>query len=238
MCYKSKNLYNYTNYLLRNYFFDTGEYIKYTDMNYYMKDKIQYKECMSQPANCVLRLLDKNWKSFFVAIKDWSKNPDKYLGKPKPPKYLKSNGRYLWIIPNNSCYVEGNELKFRIRKLQDYKWYTRNLGRLIQVRFIPKGSCYVMEIIYEVELDINYKDENRVIGIDLGINNFATITNNIGKRPIIINGKGIKSINQYYNKIVAKEKSKLMKINNVYWSHKLDNISFTRYRRIKNFMHN
>ncbi len=238
MCYKSKNLYNYTNYLLRNYFFDTGEYIKYTDMNHYMKDKIQYKECMSQPANCVLRLLDKNWKSFFMAIKDWSKNPDKYLGKPKPPRYLKPNGRYIWMIPNNSCYVEGNELKFRIRKLQDYKWYTRNLGRLIQVRFIPKGSCYVMEIVYEVELDINYKDENRVIGIDLGINNFATITNNIGKRPIIINGKGIKSINQYYNKIVAKEKSRLMKVNKVYYSHKLEDISFKRYRRIKNFMHN
>lgn len=239
MCFKSKKLYNYSNYLLRNYFFETGEYIKYTDMNYYMKDKQEYKDCMSQPANCTLRILDKNWKSFFVAIKDWKKNKNKYLGIPKPPKYLKKNGRYNWMIPNNSCYVEGNELKFRIRKMQDYKWYTNNLGRLIQVRFVPKGTCYVMEIIYEVEVEeSNEYISNKIVAIDLGVNNFVTMTNNIGKQPIIINGRGLKSINQFYNKRLAKEKSRLMKVNNAHYSHKLENISFKRYRRIKNFMHN
>ena len=239
MCYKSKNLYNAANYELRNYFFDTGEYIKYQDFNYYMKTKQEYKDCMSQPANCVMRLLDKNWKSFFVAIKDWSKNLNKYLGKPKPPKYLNKNGRYIWMIPNNSCYIEGNELKFRIRKLQDYKWYTKNLGRLIQVRFIPKGTCYMMEIVYEIEVkEVDYEHNKRFIAIDLGVNNFVTITNNIGEKPIIINGKGIKSINQFYNKRLAKEKSRLMKINNVHYSHKLENITFKRHRIIKNFMHN
>lgn len=239
MCFKSKKLYNYSNYLLRNYFFETGEYIKYTDMNYYMKDKQEYKDCMSQPANCTLRILDKNWKSFFVAIKDWKKNKNKYLGMPKPPKYLKKNGRYNWMIPNNSCYVEGNELKFRIRKMQDYKWYTNNLGRLIQVRFVPKGTCYVMEIIYEVEVEeSNEYISNKIVAIDLGVNNFVTMTNNIGKQPIIINGRGLKSINQFYNKRLAKEKSRLMKVNNAHYSHKLENISFKRYRRIKNFMHN
>ena len=239
MCFKSKQLYNYSNYLLRNYFFETGEYIKYTDFNYYMKDKQEYKDCMSQPANCTIRLLDKNWKSFFVAIKDWRKNKSKYLGMPKPPKYLKKNGRYNWMIPNNSCYTEGNELKFRIRKMQDYKWYTKNLGRLIQVRFVPKGSCYVMEIIYEVEVEeSNEFISNKIVAIDLGVNNFVTMTNNIGKQPIIINGRGLKSINQYYNKRLAKEKSRLMKVNKVHYSHKLEDISFKRYRRIKNFMHN
>lgn len=239
MCYKSKNLYNVANYELRNYFFDTGEYIKYQDFNYYMKTKQEYKDCMSQPSNCVMRLLDKNWKSFFVAIKDWSKNPNKYLGKPKPPKYLNKNGRYIWMIPNNSCYTEGNELKFRIRKLQDHKWYTKNLGRLIQVRFIPKGTCYMMEIVYEIEVkEAEYEHNKRFIAIDLGVNNFATITNNIGEKPIIINGKGIKSINQFYNKRLVKEKSRLMKMNNVHYSRKLENIAFKRHRRIKNFMHN
>lgn len=239
MCFKSKQLYNYSNYLLREYFFETGEYIKYMDFNYYMKDKKEYKDCMSQPANCTIRLLDKNWKSFFVAVKDWKKNKSKYLGMPKPPKYLKKNGRYNWMIPNNSCYVEGNELKFRIRKMQDYKWYTKNLGRLIQVRFIPKGTCYVMEIIYEVEVEeSNEYISNKIVAIDLGVNNFVTITDNIGKQPIIINGRGIKSINQFYNKRLAKEKSRLMKVNNAHYSHKLENISFKRYRRIKNFMHN
>ena len=70
MCFKSKNLYNYANYIIRQEFVTTGNYIDYPTMNKNLKTQIDYKNCMSQPANCTLRLLDKNWKSFFVAIKD------------------------------------------------------------------------------------------------------------------------------------------------------------------------
>lgn len=238
MCFKSKNLYNYANYKIRQEFVNNGNYIKYYDMNRELKSCNEYKECMSQPGNCTLRLLDKNWKSYFKAIKDYSKNPDKYLGKPKIPKYLNKNGRFNWMIPNNSCYLEGNELKFRIKKLQGHKWYTRNLGRLIQVRFVPKGTCYIMEIIYEIEIDTYEENNNRIASIDLGINNFVTMVNNIGLKPIVINGRGLKSINQYYNKQLSKEKSNLMKVNSQYWSLKLEKISFKRYKRVMNYMHN
>ncbi len=239
MCFKSKNLYNYANYIIRQEFINNGKYISYKDMNKELKTHEQYKECMSQPANHTLRLLDKNWKSYFVAIKDWKKNPSKYLGMPKLPKYLKPDGRYIWMIPNNSCYFEENELHFRIRKLQSVKWFTRNQGRLIQVRFVPKGTCYVMEIVYEVEIPDEVKTESsRIASIDLGVNNLVTMTNNIGKQPIIINGKGIKSINQFYNKRLAKEKS-LLKIRlGKDWSKKLSQITFKRFQRVKNYMHN
>lgn len=77
-----------------------------------------------------------------------------------------------------------------------------------------------------------------ICSIDLGINNFATITNNIGLQPIIINGKGIKSINQYYNKRKSKIQSELKKRNNKNWSDKLSKLNQKRFNRIKNFMHN
>lgn len=238
MCFKSKNLYNHANYILRQEFINNGNYINYYNLNKELKSHKEYKECMSQPANCTLRLLDKNWKSFFIAIKDYSKNPNKYLGKPKLPKYLNKDGRFNWMIPNNSCYSEGNELKFRIKKLQDYKWYTRNLGRLIQVRFVPKGTCYIMEIIYEVEINKSENYNKNAISIDLGVDNFVTMVNNIGEKPIIINGKGLKSINQYYNKRLSLEKSNLIKVNNQCWSNKLNQMSFKRYKRITNYIHN
>lgn len=239
MCKHSKDLYNYANYILRQEFISNNKYISYYQMNSNLKTHELYKACMSQPANCVLRALDKNWKSFFVAIKDWNKHKDKYLGMPKPPKYLKKNGRFNWMIPNNSCYIEGNDLHFRIRKLQDYHWKCRNLGRLIQVRFVPKGSCYMMEIVYEVEIDYHViNDSTRICSIDLGVNNFVTMTNNIGNRPIIINGKGIKSINQHYNKVRAKEQSRLMIRHGKTWSRKLDDITQKRFRKIKNYIHN
>ena len=87
--------------MIRQQFIENGEYISYKDMNFEFKTHENYKLTFSQPANCTLRLLDKNWKSFFVTIKDWSKHPEKYLEKPKLPQYLKKDGRFPWMIPNN-----------------------------------------------------------------------------------------------------------------------------------------
>ena len=238
MCFNSKNLYNYANYILRQQFINGKEQIPYMELNKQLKHTEDYISCMSQPANCVLRKLYKNWKSFFVAIKDYSKNPQKYLGKPKIPKYLKSNGRFVWEIPNNSCYIDGKNLRFRIKILQKYNWKTKAKGRLLQVRFVPMGSCYIMEIVTEIKNEVEFHLPNKIISIDLGVDNFATVTNNIGLQPIIINGKQIKSINQFYNKRKSEIQSNLMLRNKVKTSKKLEVICFKRYQRIKNYIHN
>ena len=239
-CFHSKNLYNEANYVIRQKFIEIGEYISYKDMNFEFKTHENYKLCFSQPANCTLRLLDKNWKSYFRSIKDWKRHPEKYLGMPKLPKYLKKDGRFPWMIPNNQLVYnyEKQTVYIRNRLLNDYEWKCRCLGRIIQVRFIPKGSCYVMEIVYETEIPDTKTESNRIASIDLGVDNLVTMTNNIGLNPIIINGKGIKSINQYYNKRIAKEKSLLKIRHGKDWSNKLDAITFKRYQRIKNYMHN
>lgn len=239
-CFHSKNLYNEANYEIRQKFIKYGEYIPYKDMNFEFKTHENYKLTFSQPANCTLRVLDKNWKSYFRAIKDWKKNPSKYLGMPKLPKYLKKDGRFPWMIPNNQLHYnyEKGTVHISNRLLNDYEWKCRCFGRIIQVRFIPRGSCYVMEIVYETEIPDVKAESNRIASIDLGVDNLATMTNNIGLNPIIINGKGIKSINQYYNKRLAKEKSLLKIRHGKDWSNKLDSITFKRYQRIKNYMHN
>jgi putative transposase len=234
MCFNSKNLYNHANFLIREEFINNKKYISNSSMNKELKSHELYKLCMSQPANCTLRSLDKMWLSYFKSIKDWKRNKYKYLGMPKLPKYLKKNGHYPWMIPNNSCYFEGEELKFRVKILQNYTWKTKARGRLIQVRFIPRGTCYVMEIVTEVEIYPEFKEPKQIVGIDLGVDNFATISNNIGIKPIIINGKGIKSINQFYNK----QRSYYMSLlTDVKWSNRLSDITMKRFNRIKNFMH-
>lgn len=239
-CFHSKNLYNEANYYIRQEFIQTGKYISYYDVNCEFKTHENYKLVFSQPANCTLRLLDKNWKSYFRSIKDWKQHPEKYLGMPKLPKYLKKDGRFPWMIPNNQLVYnyENGTVYIRNRLINDYQWKCRCLGRIIQIRFIPKGSCYVMEIVYETEIPDTKSENNRIASIDLGVDNLVTMTNNIGLNPIIINGKGIKSINQYYNKRLAKEKSLLKIRHGKDWSKKLDIITFKRYQRIKNYMHN
>lgn len=238
-CFHSKNLYNEANYVLRQEFINNNKYISYYDMNKEFKTHENYKLTFSQPANCTLRLLDKNWKSYFVAIKDWKKNPSKYLGMPKLPKYLKKNGRFLWMIPNNQLHYnyENGTIHISNRLVNDYDWKCCCLGRIIQVRFVPRGSCYVMEIIYETEIPNTNKKPKSIASIDLGVNNLVTMTNNIGLNPIIINGKGIKSVNQYYNKRLAKEKSLLKIRHNKDWSKKLQKLTDKRYEMIKYQMH-
>lgn len=77
-----------------------------------------------------------------------------------------------------------------------------NIGdnKLCQVRVIPQATCYVVEVIYEKkEQDLNLNKDN-VLSIDLGLNNLCTCISNVGIRPFIVNGKIIKSFNQWYNK--------------------------------------
>jgi putative transposase len=95
-----------------------------------------------------------------------------------------------------------------------------------------------MEIIKEVEIpEFPERPMIRIAGIDLGINNFATITNNIGVQPIIINGKGLKAMNQFYNKRRAQMQSDLKCRNGMNKSRALEELTFKRFCRIKNFMH-
>lgn len=233
-------MYNEANYVLRQEFIKNGRYIKYRDLNKDFKTHENYKLTFSQPANCTLRALDKNWKSYFTAIEDWKQHPDKYLGAPEPPNYFPKNGRFPWMIPNNMLLYDYDKgtVYIRCRLLNDYEWKCRCLGRIIQVRFIPRGSCYIMEIVYETEIPDVKTENNRIASIDLGVNNLVTMTNNIGLNPIIINGRIIKSINQFYNKRVAALKSELKRRNGKGWSKRLDEITNKRYQRIKNYMHN
>ena len=239
-CFYSKNMYNYGNYIVRQEFINNGRWIRYGELDKLCQQSEPYKELMSQPSQCVLSVLDKAWKGFFASIKDWKKNPNKYLGMPKIPKYLKKDGRYPWLIKNNSCRIEDGKLKFVIKRLSKVTIPTKAKGRLIAVRFVPKGGNYVLEIITEVEVPEIREDfeSKRIASIDLGINNFVTMTNNIGQQPIIINGKGVKSINQFYNKRKSAIQSDLKRRHDKNWSRALDELTFKRNMRIKNFLHN
>lgn len=195
----------------------------------------------SNTGQATLRLLDKNWKSFFVAIKDWKHNPSKYLGRPKLPKYKSKDGRFILGIDNNKVMLKDGYIYFAWKPLKvlNNHFITKinSDNKVIQCRFIPKGTNYVMEIVYEIET-VNCLDySENIASIDLGVDNFVTITNNIGQQPIIIKGGVIKSVNQYYNKEKSKLQSELMLVNDNHWCNKLQKITDKRNNKIKYLMH-
>lgn len=238
-CFKSKNLYNYANYILRQEFVNNGNWIGYNTLFQMVKDSEPYKDLGSNVGQGTLRILDKAWKSFFASIKDWSKHPDKYLGRPKLPKYRDKDGRFILSLDSNKVKLKDGWVHFALKSFRkfNHQFKTNAKDRILQCRFIPKGSHYVMEIVYEVEVPKCNEQSERIAAIDIGVDNFITMVNNIGEQPIVVKGGIIKSINQYYNKQKAKFQAELKTTNKRDWSKRLQKLTDKRYEMIKYQMH-
>ncbi len=238
-CFKSKNLYNYANYIIRQEFINNDRWIKYNELFKLVKGSEPYKDIGSNTGQGTLRILDKNWKSFFIAIKDWKNNPSKYLGRPKLPKYKAKDGRFILSLDSNKVKLIDGWVHFAWKPFKkfNHQFRTNAKERIIQCRFVPKGSHYVMEIVYEMEVPECNEQSEHIAAIDVGVDNFITMVNNIGEQPIVVKGGIIKSINQYYNKQKAKLQSELKTTNNKDWSKRLQKLTDKRYEMIKYQMH-
>lgn len=207
LCHLSKNLYNQANYVVKQEFFTNGNWIRGFDLIGACKEFENYKLLPAQSAQQTIRLVDKNWGSFFASIKEWKKHPDKFKEMPRMPNYKPKDGEAILIFTNQQAHIRNHLLTFT-QKLS-LKIKTRLYGKINQVRFIPKGSNYICEIVYEKQSEKEIisrrwysKPNKKIMGIDYGVANIVTIANNIGLTPIVIkdDGIGIKSINQFYNK--------------------------------------
>jgi putative transposase len=238
-CFKSKNIYNLANYTQRQLFIDGDKILSYVNLSKALNKTDAFKDIGSNSAQMTLRVLDKAWKSFLVAVKDYSKNPSKYLGKPKMPSYKKKDGRFSFIMTNMQTHIYDGYLYFAFTPLKSLNnlFKTNVKSKLLQTRVVPKGSTYVLEIVYEINVAEPKEFDNRIVGIDLGVDNLATCVNNVGAKPIVINGRIIKSINEYYNKKRAKLQSDLKKRHNKDWSNKLEKLQRKRDNKINYYLH-
>ena len=201
LCHLAKNLYNEANFEFRQFFFNLGEYINYYDLQVMLKNAACYKALPAQTSQQILRLVIKNWKGFFAASKEYKRDPSKFQGRPRPPRYKEKDGESIAIFTNQNTRVKGRFIYFP--KSTHLPAIKTRIPRYQQLRILPQGCGYVLEIVYncqETNLQLN---PGKVIGIDLGLNNLATIVNNIGQQPIVIKGGMAKSANQFYNKVNA-----------------------------------
>lgn len=231
LCRKSKNLYNTTLYYIRQHFFETKSYLPYVQIDKLFKDtnNVDYRSLPSQTAQQTMRMVDSNFKSFFRLLK--MKQNGKYNKSIQIPKYLDKEGYFTLSYTNQQL---GRRLLSGTIKLpfSDISFHT-NKTNIKLVRFIPHSSYIVMEVVYEVkDKDLLY-DNNRYAGIDLGINNLATVTSNISQ-SYIVNGRPVKSINQYYNKVKSNLQSQLKDKRT---SKKIQKLTFKRNCKIKDYFH-
>ena len=242
----SKNLYNHANYLVRKEFVETGKWLRYQELNKLLRQDTDYLDYTNMPtaqtAQQILMLLDRNWKSFFRAIKDWSKNKDKYLGKPKLPKYKTKDGKMILIVTSQQAVMREELLKFP----KSFRGFTikprcislSNFEKINQVRIVPRGQIFHLEIVYSVLIeDELLPDNGRCMSIDLGLDNLATVVTNTRSQPFIIDGKGLKSKNQYYNKQVAHYRSVAERMNGRFYTNRLHRITRKRNAKVDDYLH-
>ena len=235
LCFNSKNLYNKALYLVRQHYFETKSYLDYFKLRKLMvtsKDE-DYYSLPCKVSNETLRLLDRNFKSFFALLKKKKKN--EYDKPIKIPRYLDKEGRYITTFPKQSVskvYLRKGIIKLSSLSIEIPTKVTES--NLVEVRVLPRNNHHVVEVTYKVDEVKPKSDNGRYASIDLGLNNLATVGSNVVK-PFIINGRPLKSINQYWNKETAILQSHLK--GNKKTSKRIESITNKRNNKVKDYLH-
>ena len=233
LSYLSKNLYNATLYHERQAYFDTNKFLRYHTINrdFTHSNQVDYRALPAKVSKLIQRALDRNLKSFLGLKKNLELSK-----RAKLPRYLdKVTGRY-------PVFYEKGALSFKeqgfIKLSQTSIKIPCKLDKSVvqQVRLIPCTGYYKIEVVYKKKIPKKRRltKPERIASIDLGVNNLATVTSNVFS-PVIINGKPLKSINQFSDKEIAKAQSLLPK--DIYTSKRIAFLYGKRYLKIQDYLH-
>lgn len=205
ICLKSGLLYNYVLFNIRQWIFE-GNYLKEYEFSTKLckEDQVDFRNLPSVVSQQVVAQVFSSIRSWIRLKKGYEKNPSKFKSKPRLPKYKRGKKQNMVVFTTSACRLKSDGYIHFVKSI--ISPIKTNIGgnKLCQVRIIPQATCYVVEVIYEKkEQDLNL-DKNNVLSIDLGLNNLCTCISNVGIKPFIVNGKIIKSFNQWYNKKKAR----------------------------------
>ena len=252
LLYKSKNLYNAGLYVIRQHYFNKTNkqydvdiasnidnlYVNYNNLDKLMKstNNVDYLALPANTSQEVLKAIDAEFKTFFKSNKLYHEG--KLENRPKIPKYKDKVGYF--VLTFNKMTISDKYIKQGFIKIPKTDILLRiNISKLknfSQIKIIPRLGYIILEFIYDIQKQNIKPNNGNYMSIDLGINNLATCTSN-KISSFIINGKPIKSINQYYNKTVAKYKSELKLKNNKETSKYYHILSLKRKNKIKDYFH-
>ena len=202
-----------------------------------------YRALPAQSSQAAMKVVFQNWKSYFASLKEYKHNPSKFKGRPRIPKYSHSKEKEI-TFTNQDCVIKTEKyLKFpKTKERLNIGKLGVTKGSLKQVRVIPKYNEYVVELVMDVPSEQEeLMDNGKYMSIDLGIDNLATMVTNTGRNPMLIKGKNVKSINQYYNKMKAYylgilRQGKAAK-EGPFTSKRLEKLHRTRHLKIKDIFH-
>ena len=237
-----------------------GAWLTYGQLDYVLKktsDKA-YRSLPAQANQQILKRLQRDYKSFFEAMKAWKKEPARFTGRPKLPGYRKTGSPGAAVLTNQICGIrEGRYLKFPGTKERADLGRLPEGSRLKEVRIRPGHGDMIIEAVLEADgegrtagklcgltqeqlrevLSESRSCEVRAAAIDPGVDNLCAVTNNIGEAPFVIKGGRVKSENRYYNKKLAELKGQAMRCNGRHTTGRIGRLTDRRNRILKDLMH-
>ncbi len=231
-CIKAKNLYNQSLYYWRQSIFGNIQYFSEYELLSLFRE---YKEenFIQLPSHCgqeILKNLFKDIKNWQKSRKEYAKNPSKFFGRPKLPKYKKE----LSVLSFNNCQVKLKDGFIHFPKMIGIAPIKTSITNINCCRVIPKSNHFVVEFVYTIPDVIQKEYNGKALGVDLGLNNLATCVSTTGI-SFIVNGNPVKSMNAFYNKRRSFLQSHLKK--GFFNSKRIERLTFRRNTKIKDYVH-
>ena len=223
-------------------------------LNYYQLDHIlkvtkdpAYYGVPSHVNQQTLKLILRDYRSFFEGLKRYQREPKSFTGRPRLPRYKKTASTA--ILSNQICILQDNRF-LKLPKCSLKADLGCVSGRLKEMRIKPMHDRIILEAVLEQDgaEEIPSNEEilfscqeathlERTLAIDPGVNNLLAITNNFGEQPVLVSGRILKSINQYYNKELARLRSTAALCNGKKTTKRIRVLTRKRNNRIKDSMH-
>ncbi len=237
LCEESHKLTNMGIYYARQLYFKTKKGISKFDLEKIYKTNNHYKVLYSQAAQQILRTVAESFKSYYGLIKAYKAG--KITDRPKIPNYRKKGGLATVSCPKQALKLKDGLIRVPLGKTCK-RWFgidsfkismpsNLDFKDIKELRILPRNKCFYFEFIYKKETEKVELNQNNVLGIDPGLNNWLTCLSNVGT-SFIIDGKHIKSMNRWYNKQLANIKENKPQ---GFWNNKLAAITEKRNRQVK-----
>jgi putative transposase len=237
ICCESNKLHNCATYYARQMWFKNKTYVTGFDLVKECTKNRHFSALPSDAATQTCLAVGEAVTSFSKLRKMWLSH--EIESQPMFPNYRKS-GYQLVAFPKRSLkLIFDGQIRFPLG-LQVKAWFglkefflpkpsNLDFNTLQEVRILPRNGCFYAEFVYPVTLAKPVLDPGKCLGLDHGLNNWLTGVSNTGT-SFIIDGKHLKSVNQWYNKQVAKQMDGKP---NGFWSQRLASATEKRNRQMR-----
>ena len=209
-CQYSNNLYNVALYNIRQYYFQDKKFLKYEENYHVCKENENYGLLQAGVSQQTLKVADRSFKSFFNLIKK-AKSGEYRFKDIKMPRYREKGGMFNLILSTNAINIKNGFLTVPMSR----KFSKLHGGRQVKIPFperlenktikevricpIYHGRYFKIQYCYLQEEEPQDVSVDNVLAIDIGLENLAACVTNTGT-AFIMDGRKLKSINQYWNK--------------------------------------